>query len=186
MFKVNRRSFGLSVLCSAGLIAGCGNGIGSGNSETIDNQVRMTLTQMFQEYPNIADLAAKSNGMLVMPLVTEAGFLIGGSFGRGALLINNLVVDYYSATSANIGLQIGGQQFAHVLFFMTEEALAGFRRSQGWSAGADIEYATPERGQSVRAQTVTSLAPVIAVVYAQSGLRVGASVEGTKYTRIIP
>ena len=101
-------------------------------------------------------------------------------------MINNTVVDYYSATSGNFGLQIGGQQFAHVLFFMTEDALAGFRRSTGWVGGADVEYATPERGKSVRAQTLTSLAPVIGVVFAQSGLRLGATLEGTKYSRIIP
>ena len=186
MTKINRRTFNLSVLSSASLIAGCGNGIGSGNPANIDTQIQTTLSQLFEAFPNTQDLAAKSNGMLVMPLVTEAGLVIGGSYGRGALVINNAVVDYYSATSANIGLQIGGQQFAHVLFFMTEDALAGFRRGSGWSAGADVEYATPERGKSVRAETLTSMAPVIAVVYAQSGLRLGASVQGTKYSRIIP
>ena len=186
MTQINRRNFNLSVLSGAALVAGCGNGIGSGNPEAIDNQVQATLEDMFQNYPDTQDLAAKSNGMLVMPLVTKAGFLLGGSFGRGALVINNTVVDYYSATSGNFGLQIGGQQFAHVLFFMTEDALAGFRRSPGWVGGAGVEYATPERGKSVRAQTLTSLAPVIGVVFAQSGLRLGATLEGTKYSRIIP
>ncbi len=186
MTQINRRNFNLSVLSGAALVAGCGNGIGSGNPEAIDNQVQATLEDMFQNYPDTQDLAAKSNGMLVMPLVTKAGFLLGGSFGRGALVINNTVVDYYSATSGNFGLQIGGQQFAHVLFFMTEDALAGFRRSPGWVGSMDVEYATPERGKSVRAQTLTSLAPVIGVVLAQSGLRLGATLEGTKYSRIIP
>ena len=187
MTKINRRNFNLSVVSSAALIAGCGNGIGSGNSEAIDGQVQATLEDMFQNYPDTQDLAAKSNGMLVMPLVTKIGLIYpGGSFGRGALIINNTVVDYYSAASASVGLQIGGQQSTHVLFFMTEDALAGFRRSPGWVGSADVEYATPERGESVRAQTLTSLAPVIGIVYGQSGLRVGATLEGTKYSRIIP
>ena len=38
----------------------------------------------------------------------------------------------------------------------------------------------------LRAETITSLSPVIAVVFAQTGLRVGATLEGTKYSRIIP
>jgi hypothetical protein len=38
----------------------------------------------------------------------------------------------------------------------------------------------------LRADTTTSLAPVIAVVFAQSGLRLGATLDGTKYSRIIP
>ena len=61
-----------------------------------------------------------------------------------------------------------------------------FRRSQGWAAGADIEYAINDQGEALRAETTTSLAPVIAVVFAQAGLRVGATLEGSKYTRIIP
>ena len=32
----------------------------------------------------------------------------------------------------------------------------------------------------------TSLAPIIAVIFGQSGLHVGATLEGVKYTRIIP
>ena len=69
---------------------------------------------------------------------------------------------------------------------MTEESLLDFRRSQGWAAGADIEYAINDQGEVLRAETTTSLAPVIAVVFAQAGLRVGATLEGSKYTRIIP
>ena len=64
-----------------------------------------------------------------MPLVTEAGFGFGGSYGRGALRIEGVTVDYYSATKATFGFQIGAQQYAHALFFMTPEALEEFRRS---------------------------------------------------------
>ena len=45
---------------------------------------------------------------------------------------------------------------------------------------------TVERGETLAAETTTSLAPVIAVIFAQSGLRLGATLEGAKYTRIIP
>ena len=36
------------------------------------------------------------------------------------------------------------------------------------------------------ADTMTALDPVIALVFAQSGLIAGATLEGTKYQRIIP
>jgi lipid-binding SYLF domain-containing protein len=102
------------------------------------------------------------------------------------LQINGSTVDYYSGASASAGLQIGAQQYSHVLFFMTQNALADFRASMGWAAGADLEYAAADQGDVLRAETITSLSPVIAVVFAQSGLRIGATLEGTKYTRIIP
>ena len=121
-----------------------------------------------------------------MPLVTEAGLGLGGGYGRGALRVGGATVDYYSTTKASAGIQIGAQQYAHVLFFMTDDALMNFRRSPGWAAGANIEYAFPDRGETLAAETTTQLAPIIAVIFGQSGLRAGATLEGVKYTRIIP
>ena len=186
MSTLTRRQFTLSAVAAPAVLAACGNGVGSNGANVIDNRVDQTLNFMSNEYPGTNDLRAKSTGILVMPLVTEAGFGIGGSYGRGALRVNDATVDYYSATAANFGLQIGAQQYAHVLFFMTEDALTDFRRSSGWAAGADLEYALRDQGETLRAGTTTSLAPVIAVVFGQAGLRLGATLEGTKYTRIIP
>jgi len=69
---------------------------------------------------------------------------------------------------------------------MTEEALSDFRRSYGWAAGADLEYAVSNNAENLSAETTTSLSPVIAVVFGQAGLIAGATIEGTKYSRIIP
>lgn len=184
MTLITRRSFALSALATTTLSA-CGNGIGGSGSAVIDSRVDSTLNFMYNSYPGTRDLANNASGMLVMPVVTEAGLGLGGSFGRGALRIGSSTVDYYSATSGSAGFQIGAQQFSTVLFFMTQEALTDFRRSNGWAAGADIEYALQDRGDTLRAETTTSLAPVIAVVFAQAGFRAGATIEGTKYTRII-
>ncbi len=167
-------------------LAACGNGIGSSGAARIDARVESTLEYMAQKYPGTNDLVDKAAGMLVMPLITKAGFGLGGSYGRGALRINGMNVDYYSAATGTFGFQIGAQQYAHVLFFMTQEALADFRASQGWAAGGDIEYAFKDKGANLAAETTTALSPVIAVVFGQTGLLIGATLEGTKYTRIIP
>ncbi len=183
---LTRRAFALGAVAGTSTLAACGNGIGSAGSGTIDARVDTTLEQMYREYPNTRTLAEKSNGMLVMPLVTEAGLGFGGAYGRGALRVNDTTVDYYSVTKASGGLQIGAQQYAHVLFFMTNDALSNFRRAPGWAAGANIEYVISDKGDSVKADTTTALAPVLAVVFGRAGLRLGATLEGSKYTRIIP
>jgi lipid-binding SYLF domain-containing protein len=186
MNRFSRRAFTLGALASTTAITACGNGVGSRGPEKIDARVDTTLNYLYTNYPNTRDLAAKSTGILVMPLVTEGGLIVGGGYGRGALRINNVTVDYYSATKGSVGLQIGAQQFAHVLFFMTEDALEGFRRSLGWAAGADIEYVFRDKGENLRAETTTSTAPVVAVIFGQAGALAGVSLEGMKYTRIIP
>jgi lipid-binding SYLF domain-containing protein len=185
MTQISRRT--LLVMGGAGLgLVACGNGIGGAGAARLDARVDATRDYLLQRYPNTQDLMNKSVGILYMPLMTEAGFGIGGSYGWGALRINNVTVDYSSAASASVGFQIGAQQYAHALFFMTEAALAGFRRADGWELGADARYALPDRGGAVGADTTTSLAPVIALVFGQAGLIAGASLAGTKYTRILP
>jgi lipid-binding SYLF domain-containing protein len=185
MSNFSRRGFALGAVATTTLAA-CGNGIGGAGAATIDARVDSTLDAMYTAYPGTRELASRASGMLVMPLVTEVGLGFGGSYGRGALRVGLSTVDYYSAASGSAGLQIGAQQYSHVLFFMTQEALSEFRRSQGWAAGADVEYAFSDQSDMLRAETTTSLSPVIAVVFGQTGLRIGATLEGTKYTRIIP
>ncbi|MEP4248734.1 YSC84-related protein [Tateyamaria sp.] len=185
-FRMSRRVFAAGALASTGVLAACGNGVGSRGSVTIDARVQATLEEMYRRYPNTQQLAGRSAGMLVMPLVTEAGIGFGGAYGRGALLVNNVTVDYYSLVKGSGGLQIGAQQFAHVLFFTTQDSLTDFRRAPGWAAGADVEYVFSDKGEGATADTISTLSPVLAVVFARAGLRVGATLEGTKYTRIIP
>jgi lipid-binding SYLF domain-containing protein len=186
MTLITRRSFTLAGLAGMGLTAACGNGIGGNGAQEIDARVDKTLDYLYSNYPNAVDLADKATGVLVMPVVTEAGLGFGGGYGRGALRGDDITVDYYSATKGSFGLQIGAQQYAHVLFFMTQGALAEFRRSNGWAAGADLKYAAVDEGGTLKADTTTTLAPVIAVVFGHAGLHIGATLEGVKYTRIIP
>jgi lipid-binding SYLF domain-containing protein len=181
--RMTRR--GLVLGAAAVALGACNNGIGSNGAAQIDARVEATQSFLYQRYPGTQDLANRASGVLYMPLITEAGFGIGGSYGRGALRIQGVTVDYYSATKGTIGFQIGAQQYAHALFFMTPEALEEFRRSSGWAASGEIRYATPDQGASIGKET-TELDPVIALVFGQQGLIAGATLGGVKYTRIIP
>lgn len=188
MTQYTRRT--VLALGGAALLSACngailGNGVGSNGAATIDARVEATKSYLFGNYPGTRDLASKSQGVLYMPLLTEAGFGIGGGYGRGALQVGGSTVDYYAATRATIGFQIGAQQYAHALFFMTEAALQEFRRSNGWAASADVRFATPQEGGSIGKET-TELDPVIGLIFGQQGLIAGATLAGVKYSRIIP
>lgn len=185
--RMTRRGLllGAGAMVATGALAGCNNGIGSNGASQIEARVDATQDYLFNQFPGTRDLASRASGVLYMPLMTEVGAGFGGAFGRGALRIQGVTVDYYSAAKGSFGLQIGAQQYAHALFFMSPEALEKFRRSSGWAAGADVRYASPEEGASIGKQT-TELDEVIAMVFGQQGLIAGASLAGIKYTRIIP
>ncbi|MGH1369003.1 MAG: YSC84-related protein [Maritimibacter sp.] len=186
-----RRGFLLASSGAALTLAGCANGLstnglGSNGAATIDARVAETLNYLFATYPGAQAVRDKSNGMLVMPLVTEAGLGIGGAWGRGALLVDGVTVDYYSQAKASVGFQVGAQQYAHVLFFMTEDALQDFRYASGWVAGADIKYAIRTEGDRFSADTLAGTSPIVATVFGTTGLIIGATLEGSKYSRILP
>jgi lipid-binding SYLF domain-containing protein len=186
MNKISRRVMIAGAASATLAVAGCANGLGSNGAEKIDARVDASLDFLYANNASARTLGEKAAGILVMPLVTKAGFGVGGAYGRGALRVGGVTVDYYSAAQASFGLQIGAQQYAHALFFMTEAALADFRNSPGWSAGANLEYALNSQGENISVNTTTALSPVIAVVFGQAGLIAGATIKGTKYTRIIP
>jgi len=182
MTKWTRRAF----LAGVGTtVAACGNGIGNTRGAKIDYRVNLAIEQMFTEIPGTRDLADRAAGMLVMPTITKAGFGWGGAYGEGALLIGNTPVDYYNLAQGSYGFQLGVQQYAHTLFFMNEDALSDFRSSSGWQIGADAEYVFKNDGDGVSVDTTELRSPVVAAIYGRAGLIVGATLEGTKYSRII-
>lgn len=185
MTRYSRRA-AMALGLSLPLLAACGNGVGSDGAAVIDQRVQSTLVFMEQSVPATRELRDIAVGMLVMPLVTEASFGFGASYGRGALLVREATVDYYSQAEGSFGFQIGAQQFAHVLFFMTNDALQDFRTSPGWAAGAGIQYVLNDQGENFSTDSNELLSPVIGVVFGQAGLLAGVNLEGTKYTRIIP
>lgn len=178
-----------SLLASGGaalMLGGCAMAVNPAATAQLDARVDATHQYLARTYPGTANLIAQSRGTLYMPLMTAAGFGIGGAYGEGALRIGGATVDYYSAAQASFGFQAGAQQFAHVLIFRTEQALAAFRASPGWIAGAGAFYSMPAGGAALGSDTLTTQSPVVAVIFGQSGLMAGAAIEGTKYTRLLP
>jgi lipid-binding SYLF domain-containing protein len=158
-------------------------------AEVIESRVDLALERLYREIPGTRDLVARSEGVLVMPAVTKGGFIVGASYGEGALrLVQDGVlgptVQYYSIGAASVGLQAGIQESAHALFFLTTAALERFRRSDGWEAGVDAEITVLDRGASLGVDSTKTQRPVVAIVFGQSGVMVGASLEGAKYSRI--
>ena len=175
-----------SAAVAAPMLSACANGVNSNGAPRIDARVDQATNFMYNSVPEAHTLRDRSYGMLMMPLVTEATLGVGGAYGTGALRVEDATVDYYSTAKASVGLQLGAQQYSHALFFMTPSALDAFRSSTGWTAGADMTYAFKTQGGTVTTDTNVLTKPVIALVFGQAGLIAGASVDGQKYTRIIP
>jgi lipid-binding SYLF domain-containing protein len=152
--------------------------------QAIDSSVDATLSRMYSTVKGSRELVAKSRGVLVFPDVIQAGFIVGGQSGNGALRVGGSTVGYYNTSSLSVGLQAGAQSKAIVFLFMTQEALDEFRGSDGWAAGAGASVALVKMGANGAVDTTTATAPVQVVVLTNAGLVGDVSINGTKVTKL--
>ena len=152
---------------------------------SIDRAVPAKVAEMQEQLPFTQPLVSQAAGMLIIPRVTKGGLMFGAGYGEGSLLIGNAPVDYYSMAAATFGLQVGIQQYSTALFFMNADRLAKFRQKDGWTLGADLEYAVLKEGDAAGLDTNTYPESVFAVAFGHKGLLVAATLEGSKYSRII-
>ncbi|MCU9954763.1 MULTISPECIES: BPSL1445 family SYLF domain-containing lipoprotein [Burkholderia] len=152
--------------------------------QAIDASVDGTLSRLYSTVKGSRELVAKSRGVLVFPDVLQAGFIVGGQSGNGALRVGGSTVGYYNTSSLSVGLQAGAQSKAIVFLFMTQQALDEFRGSDGWAAGAGASVALVKMGANGAIDTTTATAPVQVVVLTNAGLMGDVSINGTKVTKL--
>ncbi|PRF81155.1 hypothetical protein C6Q19_20830 [Burkholderia cenocepacia] len=152
--------------------------------QSIDASVDATLSRMYSTVKGSRELVAKSRGVLVFPEVIQAGFIVGGQSGNGALRVGGSTVGYYNTSSLSVGLQAGAQSKAVVFLFMTQQALDEFRGSDGWAAGAGASVALVKMGANGAVDSNTATAPIQVVVLTNAGLMGDVSINGTKVTKL--
>ncbi|KAB0632474.1 BPSL1445 family SYLF domain-containing lipoprotein [Burkholderia latens] len=152
--------------------------------QAIDASVDATLSRMYSTVKGSRELVAKSRGVLVFPEVLQAGFIVGGQTGNGALRVGGATVGYYNTSSLSVGLQAGAQSKAIVFLFMTQQALDEFRGSDGWAAGAGASVALVKMGANGAVDSNTATAPIQVIVLTNAGLMGDVSINGTKVTKL--
>jgi lipid-binding SYLF domain-containing protein len=150
----------------------------------INADVSSTLNRLYRQIRGTSDLGARAAGILVFPTVVKAGMGIGGEYGEGALRVGGKTAGYYNTVAASVGFQLGAQARSVVIMFMTPDALANFRRIDGWKVGVDgsVTIITVGVGGSIDTEKITS--PVIGFIVDPKGLMYNLTLEGSKISRI--
>jgi lipid-binding SYLF domain-containing protein len=177
------RAFGIALIAAFMLLAASGLARAASAGE-INASVNTTLDRFYRQIPGARELSARATGVLVFPTVLKAGFGVGGEYGEGAMRVGGKTVGYYNTISASFGFQLGAQARSVIIMFMTPEALAGFRRVEGFKVGVDgsVAIIVVGAGGSIDTDKVTS--PVIGFILDPKGLMYNLTLEGSKITRI--
>jgi len=150
----------------------------------INSEVRSALEKLYAKSPAAVALGEKAKGILVFPGIVKGGFVVGGQYGEGALLVDGKTVGYYNTVQASYGLQIGLQKFGYTLFLMTDSALKWLDKSDGWEIGVGPTIVVVDVGAAKSMTTTTAQSDIYAFFFDQKGLMGGLGLQGTKITKI--
>lgn len=155
----------------------------TGAERELETGVDFALERFHKNITGAERVTSTAKGLLVIPNVFKAGFIIGGEHGEGALRIGSETVDYYELTSASVGLQIGAQKKDIIVAFMTDEALAQFRDKPGWKVGVDGNIVLMGQDNKDIDKDIMDH-PIIAFVCNVKGLMADISLKGYRFTKL--
>src|SRR6202045_4206767 len=132
------------------------------------------------------DLLDKADCVVVFPSVLKAAFIVGGSYGRGAMSCRK-GEDFRGPWGAptmmaleggSFGFQIGGQATDFVLLVMNERGASGILASKV-KLGADASVAAGPVGRDASAETDATLRADILSYSRARGVFAGIALEGS-------
>jgi lipid-binding SYLF domain-containing protein len=125
----------------------------------------------------------KAEGIAVFPNTLKAGFVVGGTRGRGILSVRGensawSAPAFLTLTGGSFGLQIGGQATDLVLVIMNRRGLENLVRNQ-FKVGADASVAAGPVGRETQASTDIQMRAQILSYSRARGVFAGISVTGS-------
>src|SRR5512134_111173 len=128
-------------------------------------------------------LMANAHGIAIIPGIIKVGFVIGGQYGNGVLLVrradgswSNPV--FITLMSGSVGWQIGAQATDFVIVFKSPRSVEGIMKGK-YTLGADAAVAAGPVGRRAEAATDVELKAEIYSYSRSRGLFAGISLEGS-------
>ncbi len=131
-------------------------------------------------------LLDKADCVIVIPSVLKAAFIVGGSYGRGAMTCRS-GDDFQGPWGAptmmaleggSFGFQLGGQATDFVLLVMNQRGASSILSSKV-KLGADAAAAAGPKGRDAQADTDVTLRAEVLTYSRSRGLFAGISLEGS-------
>ncbi len=132
------------------------------------------------------DLLDKAECVIVFPSVLKAAFIVGGSYGRGAMTCRtgeHFTGPWGAPTmmaleGGSVGFQLGGQATDFVLLVMNPRGAKAILHSKV-KLGADASAAAGPKGRDAEAATDVTLRAEVLTYSRARGLFAGISLEGS-------
>ena len=127
------------------------------------------------------ELLRQARAIAVIPSVIKVGYVVGGKFGRGVVLVRRKngwsYPSFVTIAGASLGFQVGAQSSDLILVFMTKKSVNGLRSAK-LTLGADASVAAGPVGRHGEAATDITMKAEIYSYSRSRGLFLGVSLAG--------
>ncbi len=151
----------------------------SEDREALVRQARETISKFKSEKPGYFKVYNDSSvGVAVFPSVGKGAIGVGGAYGKGVLFENDKAVGFCDLTQASIGLQLGGQAYAELVFFQDKVSLGRFK-------SGNLEFAAQASAVAIKADASANADyqnGVAVFTIDGTGLMYEASIGGQQFT----
>jgi lipid-binding SYLF domain-containing protein len=146
-------------------------------NDPLELDVAKALIELKKADAGLERFFDESAGYAIFPSVGKGGIGIGGAHGKGLVIVDDEVVGKTKLSQLTIGLQLGGQKYAEIIFFKDDAALGNFQRGN-FELGAQASAVAVTEGASSDADYDKGVA-----IFTQplGGLMFEASVGGQKF-----
>jgi len=127
--------------------------------------------------PSLGKFFETSVGWAVFPSVAKGAFIVGGAGGKGVLFEGGKAVGTTSLGQVTIGLALGGQEYAEIIFFENALALSSFKAG-AFALSAQVSAVAAASGAAATAKYQQGVAVFTIAI---GGLMYEASVGGQKF-----
>lgn len=161
------------------------------DDETKDADRLLNCGTVMKEILNVPDdipidLLQKAECVIVYPSVLKAAFIVGGSYGRGAMTCRTganfrgpwSAPSMMALEGGSFGLQIGGQATDFVLLIMNDRGAQSILSSKV-KLGGDASVSAGPKGRTASAESDVTLRAEVLSYSRSRGLFAGVSLEGS-------
>jgi lipid-binding SYLF domain-containing protein len=170
---------GISLLLAAAIV-GCTSTPApksAAMANTLHNEVNAALSEFHAKDPNLQQFLDQSFAYVVFPRVTSGAVGVGGAYGKGEVFQRGQMIGYADLSQANVGAQVGGQNYSELIAFQNQASFDEFRNGQlAFDARASAVAAS--RGAATAAAYQRGVA---IFTNAEGGLMVQAAIGGQTF-----
>lgn len=163
-------------------------GLSTANAQSKEEEKIEASTKVLNDFINMKesiphDLLKVTEGIIVVPKLINAGFVVGGKRGKGIAMVK--LEDgrwsdpvFVTITGGSVGFQAGIQSVDLVLIFKDRSTLQNIGKGS-FTLGGDISVAAGPVGRSSSASTDTKLEAEVYSYSRSKGLFAGISLGGS-------